>query len=260
MDTLFFIASKLVGILLTPDTWLAIALAGIFLALATRRTRTATRVSGLTLGIFLAIGFVPVGDFLLQSIERKYPPEPALSNIGGIIVLGGAEDPLGTDFWGQTQLNESAERFTGALALAKQYPEARVVFAGGSGNLKDLVRETTSEASVAERFFLEQGISPDRLMLESKSRNTAENARLSLVLADPKPQETWVLVTSAFHMPRAMQSFERAGWTGVIAWPVDYRTTRLQDRLGWNLGRNTYTLNIAIRETVGQLAYNLTGR
>jgi uncharacterized SAM-binding protein YcdF (DUF218 family) len=260
MDNLFFIASKLVGILLTPDTWLAIALTGIFLALATSRTRAALHLSGLTLGMFLAIGFVPFGDFLLQQIEREYPAEPALPNIDGIIVLGGAEDPLGTDFWGQTQLNESAERFTGALELAKKYPEARILFAGGSGNLKDLRRETTSETSVAERFFIEQGISPDRIMLEGRSRNTAENARLSLVLADPGPEENWVLVTSAFHMPRAMQSFDRAGWTGVIAWPVDYRTTRLQDRFGWNLGRNTYTLNLAIRERVGQFAYNLTGR
>jgi uncharacterized SAM-binding protein YcdF (DUF218 family) len=260
MDTLFFIASKLVGILLTPDTWLGVALTGIFLALATSRTRAALRLSGLTLGLFLAIGFMPVGDFLLQQTERQYRAEPALSTVDGIIVLGGAEDPLGTDFWDQTQLNESAERFTAALELAEKYPEARILFAGGSGNLKDLGRETTSEASVAERFFLEQGISPERLMLESRSRNTAENARLSLVLADPSPEETWVLVTSAFHMPRAMKSFDRAGWPEITAWPVDYRTTRLQDRFGWNLTRNTYTLNLAIRERVGQFAYSLMGR
>lgn len=97
-------------------------------------------------------------------------------------------------------------------------------------------------------------------MLEGQSRNTAENARLSLSLATPAPGETWVLVTSAFHMPRAMRSFEVAGWPVLVAWPVDYRTARFGDGIGWNLTYNLTVLDTAFRELVGQLAYRLTGR
>ena len=158
------------------------------------------------------------------------------------------------------QLNEGAERYTAALALARRFPGAQVLFTGGSGALRDAAGAATSEAYIAERFFLDQGIAPKRLLLESQSRNTAENARLSLKLAGAAPDEDWVLITSAFHMPRAMRSFEAAGWDSLVAWPVDYRTSRFGDGIGWNLIQNLAVLNTAIRERVGQLAYRLSGR
>ena len=117
-----------------------------------------------------------------------------------------------------------------------------------------------SGATVAKQFFSEQGIPANRLILESKSRNTTENALLTYALLRPEPGQTWVLVTSAFHMPRAMRSFQRAGWTGVIPYPVDYRSGRFADDISWNLAKNLETLNIAVKEYVGLLAYSLTGR
>ncbi len=260
MDTLFFIASKLIAVLLRADTWLVVVLVAIILALTFQRRRLALWISQVALALILLLGFFPAGDLLLQPLERQYPTNPHLVRVDGIIVLGGGEDARGSAYWNQVQLNDSAERFTAALELARRFPEARIIFAGGSGALSDLGSETTASSSAAERFFLEQGISPERLMLERQSRNTAENARLSRGVANPEPGQTWVLVTSAFHMPRAMQSFGRAGWQGVIAWPVDYRTTRFQDHLGWNLTRNLAILNIAVRERIGQLAYSWTDR
>jgi uncharacterized SAM-binding protein YcdF (DUF218 family) len=260
VDTVFFIASKLIGALLRPDTWIVIALAGIMLSLVTACRRAALAISSITLSLLVALSILPLGDLLLQPIERRYPANPGLDAIDGIIVLGGGEDARASAYWGQMQLNEGAERFTAALALARRIPEAQVLFTGGSGALRDLAGATTSEASMAERFFLAQGVAANRLLLEGQSRNTAENARLSLALADPEPGETWVLITSAFHMPRAMRSFEAAGWPGVVAWPVDYRTSRFTDGIGWDLTRNLSVLTTAIREHVGQLAYRLTGR
>ncbi len=67
-------------------------------------------------------------------------------------------------------------------------------------------------------------------------------------------------MTNAFHMPRAMRSFKDAGWTGLVSWPVDYRTYALTDGVGWNLTKNLQVLNTAIREQVGQIAYRLSGR
>ena len=260
MDTVFFVASKLIGALLRPDTWIVIALAGIVFALIRQRRRLALWISSIALGLLVALSVLPLGDLLLQPIEQRYPANPGLDAVDGIIVLGGGEDARASAYWGQVQLNEGAERFTAALALAQRFPEARLLFTGGSGALRDVVGAATSEAPIAERFFLDHAIAPERLLLEGQSRNTAENARLSLTIADPAPEETWVLVTSAFHMPRAMGSFEASGWESLVAWPVDYRTSGFGDGMGWDLTRNLLVLNTAIREHVGQLAYRLTGR
>ncbi|WP_176251328.1 YdcF family protein [Sulfitobacter sp. HGT1] len=255
MDTVFFIASKLVGALLRPDTWIVIALAGTVLALFLQRTRIALWISSITLGLLVALSALPLGNLLLQPIELRYPANPSLDLVDGIIVLGGGEDARASAYWGQVQLKEGAERFTAAMELARRFPEAKVLFTGGSGALRDVAGADTSEASIAERFFLEQGIAPERLQLEGQSRNTAENARLSRTLADPAPTEIWVLVTSAFHMPRAMRSFGSARWDGLVAWPVDYRTSGFGDGIGWDLTGNLSVLQTAIREHVGQLAY-----
>ncbi|MFY9240395.1 MAG: YdcF family protein [Roseovarius sp.] len=260
MDTIFFIASKLIGALLRPDTWIILAMAVIVLALVMNRRRLALWVGGVSLALLVALAILPLGDLLLQPIERTFPAEPALDKIDGIVVLGGGENVRASAFWGQMQLNEGAERYTIALALARRFPQARLLFIGGSGALRDLGGAETSEADIAGRYFLDQGVAPTRLLLEGQSRNTAENAHLSLALATPAPEETWVLVTSAFHMPRAMRSFEAAGWTGLVPWPVDYRTSAFTDGVGWNLTDNLGVLNTSIREHVGQIAYRLFER
>ena len=260
MDTVFFIASKLIGALLRPDTWIVIALAVMILAVALHRRRFALWLGSALLGALVMLSILPLGDLLLQPIERTYPAQPALDRVDGIIVLGGGEDARASAYWGQIQLNDGAERYTATLELAQRFPEARLLFTGGSGALRDLAGAEVSEGAMAERFFLGLGVAPERLLIEDRSRNTAENARLSLALANPDPNEAWVLVTSAFHMPRAMQSFDAAGWAGVTPWPVDYRTAAFTDRIGWNLTRNLGVLSIAIRELVGQLAYRLSGR
>lgn len=260
MDTAFFIASKLIGGLLRPDTWIVIALGLIVLALLTQTRRLALWISSSSLAALIALAVMPLGDLLLKPIERTYPAQPPLGRVDGIIVLGGGEDARAGAYWGQMQINEAGDRYTAALALARQFPKARVLFTGGSGELRDLGGAATSEADMAGRFFRDQGIAPDRLLLEGDSRNTAENARLGIALASPAPDETWVLVTSAYHMPRAMRSFEAAGWTGLVPWPVDYRTSDFADGMGWNLTRNLLVLNTAIREQVGQFAYRVLGR
>ncbi len=260
MDTIFFVASKLIGALLRPDTWILIALAAVVLALIARRRRLALWLTSTTFLMLLTLAILPLGNLLLQPIERSYPASPPLSQVDGIIVLGGGEDASASAYWSQMQFNEGGDRFAAGLALARQFPDAQLLFAGGSGALRDLAEAAVSEAVIAERFFLDQGIAPDRLLFDGRSRNTAENARLSFELVHPGPNEIWVLVTSAFHMQRAKRSFEVAGWTNLVAWPVDYRTSRFADDIGWDLTRNLQILNTAIRERVGQLAYRLTGR
>jgi len=258
MATLFFIASKLVWALIRLATWLVIGLALGLLLLIRGRHKGARRVLTVTLAATLVIGIFPLGEVLIKPLETTYPANPAFSQVNGIIVLGGAEDARKTTYWNQVQLNDAGERFTAALALAQRFPRAKIVFTGGSGSLKHTLRNGGSGATVAREFFAKQGIPSSRLVLESKSRNTAENARLTYTLVQPKPGQTWALVTSAFHMPRAMRSFARAGWTGLVPYPVDYRSGRFADEIGWNLAKNLQTLNTVVREYVGLLAYSLT--
>ena len=179
MDTVFLVISKLIGTLLRPDMWIVIALASVVLALIKQRQQLALWVGGLTLFGLVTLGILPLGNVLLQPVERTYPTNPSLSQINGIIVLGGGENARASNYWGQMQLNEGGDRYAAGVALAQRFSDAQLLFTGGSGALRDLTGAAVSEASIAERFFLNQGIDRDRLLLEGLSRNTAENARLS---------------------------------------------------------------------------------
>lgn len=258
MDTLFFITSKIVWGILRPDTWIVLGAGVTLVALWCGRRRLSHLTASLTFVFVLLIAVVPVGDLIMSPLEERYPALPDVADITGIIVLGGSEQAGLSARWNQVVLNEGGERFIGAMTLARQHPQARVVFTGGSGALGDAGITSGSNAAVAERFFIEQGLDPARLTLEGDSRNTAENAELSLALIEPEPSETWVLVTSAFHMPRSVASFRSAGWQNIVPWPVDYRS--IGGGFGWDLGRNLEVLNTAVREYIGLVAYRITGR
>jgi uncharacterized SAM-binding protein YcdF (DUF218 family) len=260
MDTAFFILSKLVGLALQVETWLAIGMALSLLGGMLARPRLARRSGGVTLAVLLVVGLFPVGEVLLRRLETAFPPRAAPTQIDGIVVLGGVEDQWATAAWDHPQLNDAAERLTAAAALAIEHPDAKLLFSGGSGRLRDTVVGRPPIPSVAEDFFVSLGIDPDRITWDSQSRNTAENARFSYDVAAPAPGETWVLVTSAFHMGRALASFEAAGWGAITPYPVDNRTGGFGAGIGWNLAGNLKVLNIAIKEWVGRLAYRLAGR
>ncbi|NPD13942.1 YdcF family protein [Xinfangfangia sp. D13-10-4-6] len=270
MDTLFFAASKIIWTLIRPETWLVIGLALTCLGLFLGRRRLAGWSGGLTLSYALVLAILPVGDWALRPLELRYPIPAPPARVDGILVLGGAEDGLWTAQGRQVRFNEGGERFTEALRLARLYPEAKLVFSGGSGALGNLgALAVAPENTTAMVFFLEQGIAPERLILETASRNTAENAAFSLKMLDPRPDQTWLLVTSAFHMERSMRTFAAAGWVtagagtegGLLAWPTDFRSRPFPwAGLGWNLAYNLRQLDVATKEYVGLVAYALTGR
>ena len=260
MDTVFFIASKIVRLFLRVDTLLICALLLIVIALYLGRYLLARRLSLGALLVFGCLGFVPVGEWWLQRIEATYPTNPPLDRVDGIIHLGGSENTRAAVKWDQIQLADAGDRYLHTLSLARRFPDAQVIFAGGSGRLTDAFTLTDSEASLARRVFLEQGLAEDRLIFEGESRNTSENARFAFAAVAPRPDQHWVLVTSAFHMPRAMRSFAEAGWQNVTAYPVDFYTAEPWDNFGWSPVEHYWVLNVAIKETVGSLAYTLFGR
>lgn len=259
MDTLFLIAAKLGWAALRPDTWIVLGLTAAVFGAAMGWRRLALWLGGPVLAAVVALAVFPLGDLILRPLESRFPPAPALSRVDGIIILGGGEETARAAIAGLPQVNDAGERFIAAAALARDWPDARLIFSGGSGALRD-IGAPAPNAQIALAILTDLGLDPARVELEGQSRNTAENAALSMALADPQDGEVWVLVTSAFHMPRAMRSFAAAGWDGILPWPVDHRAERFADGIRWDLTQHLVVLNTAVREYVGLLAYRITGR
>jgi len=207
----------------------------------------------------LALGFSPIGHALLLPLEERFPRGPLPDDpVAGIIMLGGFEDPSVGRARGALTLNESAERVTETVLLARRFPEAKVVFTGGDASL---ILPGESAAPAVAEFLKAAGVAPERIVLEGKSRNTHENAVFLRDLLKPQPTDKWVLVTSAWHMPRAVGAFRQAGFH-VLPWPVDYRTRGAND-LMMPFDKMTEGLrrtDMAVREWIGLVAYRLMGR
>jgi uncharacterized SAM-binding protein YcdF (DUF218 family) len=256
---MFFALSKVAGFFASPSNLLiALALVGVVL-MGTRRARCGRRVT-VTAVLLLAIaGLSPLGNALVLPLEQRFPPWTAgPGDPNGIVVLGGAISPALSVVRGTPELNESAERMTVVADLARRFPRARIVFTGGSGNL---FGNRADEAQFARPLLESFGIAASRIELESASRNTFENATLSKALAKPQPGERWLLVTSAFHMPRAVGCFRRVGFP-VEPYPVDWRTGGAGDLVSafGSLSAGLARTDVAVREWTGLLMYWLTGR
>ncbi len=257
---MFFVLAKILGFFALPSNIL-ITLGAIGLVLmVTRFARAGRRLAVAALILIGIAGLSPFGNALVLPLEQRFPPWDAARGVpDGIICLGGALDTVISEVRGEVALNEAAERMTAIAELARRYPNARVVFTGGSGRL--VYGGTTSEAELAARLFESFGIAKARVMLENKSRDTDENARFTKELVQPKPGERWLLVTSAHHMPRSVGVFRAAGFP-VEAFPVDYRTRGAVDLLRpfSNVGDGLRRTDTAAREWVGLFVYRLTGR
>lgn len=255
---MFFVLSKTVGMLLYPVN-LGAALLCLGALLSWTRWRRVGRV--LVTGVALAAAaalLTPLDAWLAQPLETRFArPDPMPERVAGIIVLGGGEWPVLSAARGTVETNEGGERFTAAMTLARRYPDARVLFSGGSG---DLAHPEFGGAPVAARLLLGLGLDRQRLVLEADSRNTYQNAVNSKRLVAPKAGETWLLVTSALHMPRSVGVFRKQGWE-VVPYPVDYRTAGAQWGCGaCNIVTPLHTIQSAGREWAGLLVYRLAGR
>jgi uncharacterized SAM-binding protein YcdF (DUF218 family) len=255
---MLFVISKVLGFFATPSNLvIAIGILGLLL-LPTRFARAGRWLAFVSLIVLAIIGLSPVGNALILPLEQRFPPWNAADGAPtGIIVLGGAVSPDISAARNEVALNEAAERLTVAAELALRYPKARILFSGGSGAL--IFGEGT-EAEFAMRVFESFGIPRRRVILEDRSRNTVENAILSKDIARPQPGERWLLVTSAYHMPRAIGIFRKAGFD-VEPYPVDWRTAGNEDvfRPFGTVGDGLRRTDTAVREWVGLLAYWLMG-
>lgn len=256
---MFFYASKIFWFVAQPLNLSILLMALAVLALLIRWRR----VSGTMLVLGFLVLAIPTwtsfGGLIIQPLEDRFPrPEQAPATVSGIIVLGGGVDGAVNLARGNYELNAAGDRLVEAAVLAHRYPQAKVIVSGGSGNF---LFDGEADADTAPRLLSALGIAPERLLLENRSRDTYENAQFSRELANPQPGDTWLLVTSAFHMPRSMALFRKAGFD-VVAWPTDYRTSG-REGVGFFTDNATDSLQkstIALREWIGLVAYWLAGR
>lgn len=254
---MFFAVSKIFWLIAEPMTFLVLlTLLGAIL-LFTRRARAGRRIVLIAALGFSALFLTPLGVALLRPLEDRFPPPAAdLAAPTGIIVLGGGLEQRKTEARGQPIINGDGARLIAGLELARRYPDARLIFTGGSGDFLD---QSASEATGVRQFWSALGAPMERVDFESRSRNTFENAIFTRDLVHPKPGQIWLLVTSAWHMPRSMGVFRRAGFD-VVAYPVAYRTigderdfrllAAASDRVG--------AVDLSLREWVGLFSYWLT--
>jgi uncharacterized SAM-binding protein YcdF (DUF218 family) len=254
-----FLISKILGALTSPGTVLLLCcVIGLFLTRGRRPSRIGRGLLVFGVGGFVVALVLPVDQWALMPLEDRFPQvaQPP-AHVDGIIVLGGAVVPEMTAERGIPTLNDAAERMTEGVALALRYPNAKLVFTGGQGAL---IPGAAREADVARALFISLGIPADRLVLERDSRTTYENAVFTKALVNPQPGQTWILVTSAWHMPRSVGIFRAIGWQ-VLPWPVSYKSShRLLQWLPVSLGIHLTQLDEASHEWIGLIAYRLMGR
>lgn len=255
---MFFILSKLFWAAAEPLSFTFLLLFAGTLAIGLRWRRTGLTLLVASGAIVALTGFTSFGAVLMSPLEQRFSrPSAPPPHIDGIVVLGGFLDTYIDTTRGGYELDSAGDRIVETLRLAMRYPNARIIVSGGNG---DLTGHFEGDATGARRFFVDFGISGERIEYDTRSRNTWQNAVYSRELAGPVPGQTWLLVTSAWHMPRAVGCFRRAGFN-VIPWPVDYRTAPHE---GFKLSGNPLAgiglTSLALKEWIGLAAYRITGR
>lgn len=255
---MLFAFSKLAWTIVAPDNLLLLLLAVGIALLWTQRAKAGRILATAAMAIFVLIAVFPIHAWMLTPLEQRFPPLAVLpEHVDGIIVLAGETEPELSALYHQTQLNDAAERATSFVALGLRYPKAKLVYSGGSSRIGT---DALSAADEVRPLLTSLGLEPGRVTFERRSRNTYESAVALSRTFHPGSGEVWLLVTSAYHMPRAVGAFRRAGWS-VTPYPVDYRidpTVPLYARI--SLEEHLRDLITATHEWLGLAAYRLLGR
>jgi uncharacterized SAM-binding protein YcdF (DUF218 family) len=209
--------------------------------------------------IFIAlISFLPIGSYLTYIIEKEFHTNTKFPDqVDGILILGGATNPLLFKEFDQISLNGSAERLVESVMIIRKFEKAKVIFSGGSGIVN---RSDLGHSQVAKLFYKKMGVDINKIFFEDKSRNTHENIIYSKKIAKPKKNENWLLITSAFHMKRALLIAEKNNWK-FIPYAVDFKNIKefkLTPNL--NLLSNLNSFQSGLHEWLGLVSYYLMGR
>lgn len=252
---MFLVLSKLLDVLVAPITWSALlVLAGV--VVAGRRPRLSRGLSGAGVCVLLAFSLEPVSRRLYGFAERDAPstfhPDPPYD---AVIVLGGATEVRTSRVSGQVELNAAGERLVRAAELLRR-GDARMALLS-AGRIRPVPGDP-SEAAQAREVLVALGIAPERLVLEEASRNTRENAVETARLVRARGWRRVLLLTSAYHVPRALGCFRAVGLAPDVL-PVDHRAGDGRVRFWLPRSGPLHDSTEAIRELVGRVVYRLAG-
>ncbi len=253
-----FFLSKFLWIFLRPINAVLIGLLMIFIIskLGFRKLR-ATLIGLLSMFVFVTC-FTNIPDYALSALEHQYSRVPIDFEPAGIIVLGGGFDSKISTIYNTYELSAAGDRLIAGLELLKRFPKVPLIYSGGSAAIDG---KTEPEANSARKMVEALYGNDLPVIYETKARNTWENATLTSQIANEISSDgKWLLVTSAFHMPRSMGCFRKAGMN-VVAWPADYRSEYQGNFwLTFKSGKQIIKSQIAIKEAIGLIAYHFLGR
>jgi uncharacterized SAM-binding protein YcdF (DUF218 family) len=255
---LFFVLSKLLDVALSPLTWaIVLCLLGA-IAVLQKSPRRGMRAAPLAAACVLYVFSIePVSNALARRLEAPAVPT-ARANVtyDAVILLGGLVDSA-TGAFGQRSYNDNVERLLVTFDLLRA---GRAKFAILSGGPVEPEAGEASEARVLAAQLSDWGIAKEQLVVEDRARNTRENAVESARIVRDRGWTKVLVVTSAFHMPRALECFNAVGLQ-VDTLPVDRRALDLTHRTVSYLPRSgalNQSTN-ALRELAGRLIYRMQG-
>ncbi len=271
MDSLFFVASKIVQFAIEPLNLIFLMVLSAWFFLTIRKPAFTNRLLVTAAIGFFAVGYMPIPEALTRVLEDAVP-RPSIQNLNpdqfaGIIILGGAikGEDVAVDR-GEVSLKSAAERVTKGLELIRTYPDKPFIFSGFSDRLSP---KGVSEAHSFKQLIQEQGLADTTnttAFYENQSRNTYENAVYSKKIIDTIHERSsdqqlkpWLLVTSASHMYRSVKVFKKQG-IPVIAVLVDYQTANTLQWREFDLTEGAFLWNKLLHEYIGIAAYQLTGK
>lgn len=253
-----FLLKKIIGPLMYPLTLCFLVMAvGLVMMWFTRRQKAGKVIVSAGAVLLLLFSYSGFSGLIARPLEYRYPPLVALeglSEVRWVVVLGGGAVPDPGQPANSQLVGSSLARLVEGVRIHRALPGTKLVLSGES--VFDPVSPAELMAQAAELI----GVEKDRMVVESRSRDTEEQARLVGRIVGKEP---FVLVTSASHMPRSMALFERQGMRPLAA-PADYMVRKGDAGLSPGMffpGAGSIAMaGIAVHEWVGLAWAKLRGR
>ncbi len=219
-----YVVLKYLSLLILPPASMLVGLVFAFALSLVKFRRLAGLVAVLSITETLVLSFPPVSDWLLGSLEdeaRAAAKAAPRCCYKAIVVLGGGIQPAMPPYLPFPSLNPSSDRIWLAARLFHDELAPQIVVSGGY--FRAAVGEpATTEADAMRVFLMALGVPAEAIVTEGKSLNTIENVRFVRNIVNDEPI---ALVTSAYHMPRALR-LARAAGLNAAAFPSDYHAIR----------------------------------
>ena len=251
---MFFIISKIALFFLQPFNWILFLLA-IWYFSKNEKVKKRLLILTALLAIVLSNGFLR-NEAELSWQVNKSGVVPGKQYEAGIL-LGGLS---GYDKNQVGHFSGACDMFIETVILYKQGIIKKIVVSSGSAYL---FIKAPGEADFLYEKLLASGIPAKDILIENKSRNTFENASFSKHILDSLHlQGPYVLISSAFHLHRALQVFDKAG-IKVVPYPCAFNATEKiysWDDYVWPSLDVLMSWGGLIKEYVGVVMYKITGK